>query len=112
MEESWSFPGDQKDMLKVTEGWDPVVTAVIKAIPQENIIDWKLLWRDPIRKWVSDNGRVAIVGDAAHPHLPTSGSGAAQAIEDAGTLGALFDKLPKDKIPAIFRVFERIRLVL
>jgi 2-polyprenyl-6-methoxyphenol hydroxylase-like FAD-dependent oxidoreductase len=109
MEESWSFPGDHKDMLEVTKGWDPVITAVINAIPTENIIDWKLLWRDPTKKWVSDNGRVGIVGDAAHPHLPTSGSGASQAIEDAGTLGALFDKMPKDKISTAFRVFERLR---
>ncbi|KIW90820.1 uncharacterized protein Z519_08603 [Cladophialophora bantiana CBS 173.52] len=109
MEESWTFPGDRQDMLKVTEGWDPIIAAVIGAIPQENIIDWKLLWRDPIKKWVSSKGRIAIAGDAAHPHLPTSGSGAAQAIEDAGTLGALLDKLGQDRIPLAFQVFERIR---
>lgn len=110
MEESWSFAGDRTDMLKVVDGWDPVVAAAIAAIPPENIIDWKLLWRDPIKRWVSDNGRIAIAGDAAHPHLPTSGSGAAQAIEDAATLGALMDKLgSKSKVPTALRAFERLR---
>lgn len=96
-------------MVKVVEGWDPVIHAAVQAIPPENIIDWKLLWRDPIKKWVSANGRVAIAGDAAHPHLPTSGSGAAQAIEDAATLGALTDKLGTKDIPLTLRTFERMR---
>lgn len=96
-------------MLKAVDGWDPVICAAMKAIPPENLIDWKLLWRDPIRQWVSRTGRIVLVGDAAHPHLPTSGQGAAQAIEDAATIGALVDKLGKDRIPAAFRAFEKLR---
>lgn len=111
IEESWNFPGDREDMLGIVEGWDLTLQAVIQAIPPENIIDWKLLWRDPIKKWVSSTGRIVIAGDAAHPHLPTSGSGATQAIEDAATLGAVFDTLGKTKVPLAFRIFEKLRKV-
>ena len=82
-------------MLKVSEGWDETLRAVIKRIPPEILIDWKLLWRDPARNWGSKLGRLVLIGDSVHPHLATSGQGGAQAIEDGATLGALFDKAGK-----------------
>lgn len=109
MEESWSHPGSLEDMLKIVDGWDPVIQAAMKVIPPSKLIDWKLLWRDPIRQWISKTGRIALVGDAAHPHLPTSGQGAAQAMEDGVTIGALMDRLGKDGLPDAFRAFEKIR---
>ena len=97
VEESWSYPGKVKDMLATVEGWDPVLRAIFSKIPEDVLIDFKLLWRDPVKKWVSDNKRIVIMGDAAHPHLPTSGSGAAQTLEDAGALAALVEKAGKAK---------------
>ena len=44
--------------------------------------------RNPVRRWTS--GRVAVLGDAAHPMLPFFAQGAAQAIEDAVALGVAF----------------------
>ena len=96
-------------MLQVANDWDPVLVAAMNAIPRDRLIDWKLLWRDPIRQWVSEKGFIALVGDAAHPHLPTSGQGAAQAFEDAATIGILLDELGKDDIPTAFRSFEKLR---
>jgi 2-polyprenyl-6-methoxyphenol hydroxylase-like FAD-dependent oxidoreductase len=45
----------------------------------------ELVDRDPIPSW--GTGRVTLLGDAAHPMLPQTGQGAAQAIVDAVTLG-------------------------
>lgn len=96
-------------MLKVVDGWDETIRAVIQLIPPEVIIDWKLLWRNPVKPWVSKNGRIALVGDAAHPHLPTSGTGATQAIEDGATIAALVESLGASEIPLAFRAFEKLR---
>jgi 2-polyprenyl-6-methoxyphenol hydroxylase-like FAD-dependent oxidoreductase len=96
-------------MLKACEGWDDKLRAVINRIPENILIDFKLLWRDPVTKWVSDNGRVVIVGDAAHPHLATSGQGAAQAIEDGATLGATIDRAGQKNVQTALRVFEKLR---
>lgn len=109
MAESWNFPGDRGEMLKVVEGWDETVQTLLSLIPQDELKDWKLLWRDPIKRWVSDKGRVLLLGDAAHPHLPTSGTGATQAIEDGATIAALCDALGTGDIPLVFRAFEKIR---
>ncbi|MBY6162111.1 flavin-dependent oxidoreductase [Mameliella alba] len=42
--------------------------------------------RDPVSTWV--DGRVALLGDAAHAMYPTGSNGASQAVIDARTLGA------------------------
>jgi 2-polyprenyl-6-methoxyphenol hydroxylase-like FAD-dependent oxidoreductase len=98
-----------EDILKVLENWDERLIAAVKRIPKENLIDWKLLWRDPAKTWVSKLGRLALVGDSAHPHLPMSGQGAAQAMEDGATLGAVVDRAGKANIPTALRVYETLR---
>jgi salicylate hydroxylase len=45
---------------------------------------WVLADRDPIPRWV--DGRVALLGDAAHPMYPVGSNGASQAILDARVL--------------------------
>ncbi|KAM5347557.1 hypothetical protein ACJ41O_007381 [Fusarium nematophilum] len=107
--ESWSQKGNLRDMLQTVEGWDPICRAAVAAVPKETLVDWKLLWRDPLRRWVSEKGRVVLTGDAAHPHLPTSGTGGVQAIEDAATLAAVLDVLGRKEIPLAFKVFEKLR---
>ncbi|KAI0206734.1 salicylate hydroxylase [Astrocystis sublimbata] len=56
------------------------------------------------------NGRICIMGDAAHAMTPWQGSGAGQAIEDAMVLGALLSKVSSSAdIPAAFRAFDAVR---
>ncbi|GGK73937.1 FAD-dependent oxidoreductase [Mangrovihabitans endophyticus] len=48
---------------------------------------WVLIDRPPVQDWT--DGRVALLGDAAHPMLHYAAQGACQALEDAVVLGAL-----------------------
>ncbi|WP_411091710.1 FAD-dependent oxidoreductase [Streptomyces sp. 049-1] len=45
---------------------------------------WQMLDRDPVETWV--HGRVALLGDAAHPPLQSMAQGAVMAIEDGWVL--------------------------
>jgi 3-hydroxybenzoate 6-monooxygenase len=58
-------------------------------------LDWKL-WvlcdRDPVEKWVE--GRVALLGDAAHPMLQYFAQGACMAMEDAVCLAHMMSVHP------------------
>jgi salicylate hydroxylase len=47
----------------------------------ERVFKWALFDRPPLERWT--HGRVALLGDAAHPTLPYMAQGAAQSIEDA-----------------------------
>jgi len=72
IDESWSFPGKVEDALEVVKDYDPICAALIKKTPPGALIDYKLVYRDPLPTWISQNGRTALLGDAAHPFLPTS----------------------------------------
>jgi 2-polyprenyl-6-methoxyphenol hydroxylase-like FAD-dependent oxidoreductase len=66
----------------------------------------ELFVREPLSAW--GRGRVTLLGDAAHPVLPHTGQGAAQALEDAVALGlALNDPL---SIEESLRTYERVRM--
>lgn len=57
----------------------------------EDIKIWRLYIHEPYPYWTC--GRVALLGDAAHPMLPDQTQGHSQAIEDAAALGlVLSDK--------------------
>ncbi len=66
----------------------------------------ELVDRDPIPFW--GRGVVTLLGDAAHPVLPHTGQGAAQAIVDAVALGeALTGDVDAERA---LRAYERERL--
>ncbi len=50
------------------------------------VFEYPMIDRDPVSTWV--DGRVALLGDAAHVMYPTGSNGASQAIVDARVLGA------------------------
>jgi salicylate hydroxylase len=67
---------------------------------------WPLYHRSPISSF--SHGRVALVGDAAHPMLPFLAQGAAQAIEDAGAIGRLLAQV--QDIPTALSMYSRDRV--
>ncbi len=73
--------------------------------------DWKL-WvlcdRDPILDWV--DGRVALLGDAAHPMLQYFAQGACMAMEDAVCLAHMFETHPDDIETALERYMLQRRV--
>lgn len=66
---------------------------------------WVIADRDPVRRW--SEGRVTILGDAAHPALQTFAQGACMAIEDAVTLGECVGE--GADFAAAFRRYETAR---
>jgi 5-methylphenazine-1-carboxylate 1-monooxygenase len=52
----------------------------------DEVFEYPMIDRDPVPTWI--DGRVALLGDAAHVMYPTGSNGASQAIVDARVLGA------------------------
>ncbi|MBB5114414.1 FAD-dependent monooxygenase [Micromonospora echinospora] len=68
--------------------WHEPIPALLAATPPEAVLRTDLLHLDtPLPTYVQ--GRVALLGDAAHAMTPHLGQGAGQAIEDAVVLGAV-----------------------
>lgn len=67
---------------------------------------WMLVDRDPVDGWT--DGRVVLLGDAAHPMLHYAAQGACQALEDAVVLGALLD-CPSGELAVRFEKYNALR---
>ena len=92
--ESWSERGTKAEALADFDGWHPTITHILNEA--EELYRWALFDRAPLSKWT--DGRVALMGDAAHPMLPFMAQGAAMAVEDAWTLAqqlALTENAPR-----------------
>lgn len=72
----------------------------------ENPTKWGLYDRDAFEHW--QEGRIALLGDAAHPMLPTFGQAAAQAFEDAAALYSCFVLHGSEVYSALLH-YERVR---
>ncbi|GME43896.1 FAD/NAD(P)-binding domain-containing protein [Neofusicoccum parvum] len=106
IDEGWSFPGKKSDILPLIKDWDPGFRRIWEKMEEKNILDWKLVYRPCLKKWVTDSGKVAIMGDAAHPFVPTSVQGASQAMEDGATIAKCLAKANGDVPLALHTFFE------
>lgn len=72
--------------------------------------------REPLPTWITKSGLTCLLGDAAHPFLPTSIQGCSQAIEDGAVLATCLAMAHQDqsitsdtKIPTALRAYQRLR---
>ncbi|QYK39963.1 MAG: FAD-dependent monooxygenase [Paracoccaceae bacterium] len=89
VEEGWSLRDDPMELRLAFEGFAPRVRGWLDAV--QDVWLWGL-FRHPVAKAWHDGGRVAILGDAAHPTLPFLAQGANMALEDAWVLADCLDR--------------------
>ncbi len=94
------------EVARIYAGTHPAMQAMLGMMNLER--RWPLADRDPIRHW--HQGRIALVGDAAHPTLQSLAQGACMAIEDGVCLAALIDLADGDHARA-FAQYESERYV-
>ncbi|CAG9988599.1 unnamed protein product [Clonostachys byssicola] len=103
-------PEDSLDNMRAQfEGWDPVLTKIIAMI--DKTIKWPLLSGDPsIPSWISQSGKVIMLGDAAHAMVPYMSQGAAMAVEDGAALAAALSHVCTiSDLPRALSVFDIVR---
>lgn len=84
-DEGWMIPAAPGELAEIYAGWADDVQAMIAAAQTVPHFRWAINARTALPHWVVD-GRVALLGDAAHAMTPFLGQGAACAIEDAVVL--------------------------
>jgi 2-polyprenyl-6-methoxyphenol hydroxylase-like FAD-dependent oxidoreductase len=98
--------GNKQDVLARFGSWVEPVPTLIAATPDAAILRNDMYDRPPVRRW--SQGRVTLIGDAAHPMTPNSGQGACQALEDAVALGESFRRA--SDFTHAFELYEGRRL--
>lgn len=81
-EESWDARGSHGDLLARFGGMHPVIEGIVNAA--RDVRRWPLYDRAPLPFWHRD--KRVVIGDAAHPMLPSLAQGSAMALEDAVAL--------------------------
>ena len=105
---AYNEPGDVEEMRRQFSGFDKHIRGVMALA--ETCAKWNLIELPPLPAWSSQNGRVMLVGDAAHAMLPYTGAGGTVSIEDAGVIGELLAPCKTaDNIPAAVQAFETLR---
>jgi len=104
--EGWDQAGDTALLWQHFEGTRPEVRALLGRI--ETWRFWVLCDREPRRGWTE--GRVALLGDAAHPMLQYLAQGANMALEDAVCLADQL-ALHGGDIPAALQAYEDLRVL-
>lgn len=84
-------------------GWPFGFPEALAATATHAVLKNDLVDRPPLRRWSA--GRVALLGDAAHPTTPNLGLGGCMAIEDGLVLARAFDENGGDHVRA-FTQFE------
>jgi salicylate hydroxylase len=104
-DEAWAVPSATDEMLDAYAGWHPGMLHVLSRASET--YKWGIYDRDPLDHWV--DGRIALLGDAAHPMMPTLAQGAAISIEDGYAVARHIDLGRSDPAGAL-AAYERERL--
>jgi 2-polyprenyl-6-methoxyphenol hydroxylase-like FAD-dependent oxidoreductase len=106
-ERDWNRVGSVADFIGAFEDWHfdwLDVPEMIRASGE--VLEYPMVDQDPLDRW--SEGRVTLLGDAAHPMVPRGSNGAGQAILDAR---ALRSALTSTKDPAAaLKAYEAVRL--
>lgn len=102
----WNRPGRVEDFIAAFEDWTfdwLDVPGLIRGA--EVVLDFPMVDQDPLPFW--SEGRITLMGDAAHPMVPRGSNGAGQAILDAECLANV---LATERDPAkAFQAYEEER---
>ena len=91
--QSWTHEAHAEDLKRTLGKTHRHLLEMVDAVPHWTL--WPLNDRPPISgSQEHARGRVALLGDAAHPLRPYLAQGAAMALEDAWTLGQLVEQHP------------------
>ncbi|OGE58215.1 hypothetical protein PENARI_c001G12120 [Penicillium arizonense] len=111
--ETWHGGGQAKidDALATISQWPGRhrIEAVIRHTKPSKLVNHPLIYRPPLRTWISEGGRIILIGDAAHPYYPVVGQGGSQGIEDGAVLAIALSLAGKDRVSLALQVVEKIR---
>lgn len=109
--ENWDFPSQvqsssTEEWLQAYDDWAPDVLQLVSKAKEPQL--WGLFERQKLPSWSQKN--CVLIGDAAHPMLPSLAQGAAQGIEDALVLAKLLsDTQSTDMLEELCDQFYRLR---
>ncbi|MFD7288595.1 FAD-dependent oxidoreductase [Streptomyces sp. NPDC059863] len=106
-EHSWpAKPAERAkaDLLELWGEWSAPLPETVASCALEDMVVTDVHDCPPLKRW--HTGRLALLGDAAHPIGPVLGQGANMALEDVASLACL---LSEHEVPTALRHYARVR---
>lgn len=101
----WDTRADVRDLRPRLAGFSPELTDVLTRI--DDWRKWSLHRLPSLPSWVA--GRIALLGDAAHPMLPYLAQGGVMALEDALVLARCIDDADEGGEAGALQRYEGLR---
>ena len=106
--DSYNAVADKSLVLDIFHDFEPGLLAIFEKANPKSLRVYPLFDMGPLPTFVK--GKMALLGDAAHPFLPHLAQGGAMAIEDGVSLGVMMSELTSlDDIPARLKLYNEAR---
>jgi hypothetical protein len=93
LKESWTSSAPREELEREYEGWDPTVQRIISCMePRPG--KWRLNDRELLKRWTYLDGKVVLLGDAAHAMLPHQGRNVPYSAGASPSFSSQFHSLP------------------
>lgn len=103
----WNRSGKLEDFFPAFADWHFDWLDVAKLIQDaDSILEYPMVDQDPLPTWTQ--GRMTLLGDAAHPMVPRGSNGAGQAVVDARYLTGQLKRL--GLTPDALQQYDRVRV--
>jgi 2-polyprenyl-6-methoxyphenol hydroxylase-like FAD-dependent oxidoreductase len=104
----WSQPGRRDELMPYLALFRSRLVDLQGLVAATSpIYEYPMCDREPLARW--SDGRVTLLGDAAHPMYPMGSNGATQAIIDAAALASHLAGAAADDGPGALRAYEGVR---
>ena len=106
--EGYNTVADKGLLLDIFKDFDSRLLAMLEKADSKSLRIYPLNDMDPLPTFV--RGRLALLGDAAHPFLPHLGQGGAMAIEDGASIGVMVSNIKSlDEVPERLKLYNEAR---
>ncbi|KAL5485616.1 hypothetical protein ACEPAI_6657 [Sanghuangporus weigelae] len=108
--EPWVRPATKEEVLEKFGGWEVEVIALLELA--EKPLAWAIHTVKALPRYSDADGRVVLLGDAAHAMTPHQGAGGGQAIEDAYVLASLLThpRLTRHNLANALKAYSTVRV--
>ena len=72
LKESWVSEGEKQEVVEAFKDFEPMARRIVDLMP-ERPSKWVVNDREPLEQWVYLDGKVVLLGDAAHAMSPHQG---------------------------------------
>jgi 5-methylphenazine-1-carboxylate 1-monooxygenase len=104
----WSQPGRRDELMPYLALFRSRLVDLQGLVAATSpIYEYPMCDREPLARW--SDGRVTLLGDAAHPMYPMGSNGATQAVIDAAALASHLAGAAADDGPGALRAYEGVR---